>query len=130
MSFLFSVIIIPDCHLTAFILDTVGALIKNTLFKKKKKTTTQLSFCLSSLWLPPDQFAYFKKKLTQAGFQRDVGLMCPLIVSAIFYLPVLWQDHLPSVICGQGRIKWHGVVPAGCAVPSELPWAENWPVAR
>lgn len=59
MSFLFSVIIIPDCHLTAFILDTVGALIKNTLFKEKKP---RLSFCLSSLWLPPDPFAYLKKK--------------------------------------------------------------------
>lgn len=43
--------------------------------------------------------------------------ICLHIVLAIFYLSVLWQDHLPSVICGQGQIKWHGVVPAGPVVP-------------
>lgn len=71
MSFLFSVIIIPDCHLTAFILDTVGALIKNTLFKKKKN---QLSFCLSSLWLPPDPFAYLNKKVDAGWFSEGRGV--------------------------------------------------------
>ncbi len=30
---------------------------------------------------------------------------------------MLWQGHLPSVICGQGQIKWHRVVPAGSVVP-------------
>lgn len=45
-----------------------------------------------------------------------VCAICLHIVSAISCLPGLRQDHLPSVICGQGQIKWHGVVPAGCVV--------------
>lgn len=44
-------------------------------------------------------------------------VICLHNVFTIFSLPVLWQDHLPSVICGQGQIKWHGVVPAGSVVP-------------
>ena len=55
----------------------------------------------------------------QAQFQRDrLSVVSLHIVLAISYLPGLWQNHLPSVICGQGQIKWHGVVPAGSVVPT------------
>lgn len=56
-------------------------------------------------------------RLSFRGTGRVLCVICPHIVLPIFYLPVLWQDHLPSVICGQRQIKWHGVGPAGSVVP-------------
>lgn len=124
-----SIMFIPDCQLTAFILDTAWVLIKDTWARLCLSFSSSLCFSFSvcfSLHL----FPLFRSwcRLSFRGTGWVLCAICLHIVLAIFCLPGLWQDHLPSVICGQGQIKWHGVVPAGSVVPPKLLRAKNWPV--
>ncbi|MEQ2310393.1 hypothetical protein AMECASPLE_008410 [Ameca splendens] len=104
---------IPDSQMTDFILDTVWVLINSALFGPLNQWLS-FSVCFS-----PFLFIW---KLMQAQFHRE-RFICLHNVLVIFYLPGLQRDHLPSVICEQGQIKWHGVVSAGSVVlpPSPQP---------